>query len=99
MLQGIGHEPVEHTPIVLAELTRRSILHLSETSQKLLASSRILEKLTWCLVALTIVLGLLALPPAIEVIAKRFTPPHASSAPVPTPPQPSSAAPNPREGH
>ena len=40
MLQSIGHEPIDWTPVILAELTRRSVVRLGE-------SSRHLERLTF----------------------------------------------------
>jgi hypothetical protein len=72
MLQNIGHEPIDWTPVILAELTRRSVVRLGETSQKIAASSRRLEKLTLWLIVLTVVLGIVALPPAIEVLSGLF---------------------------
>jgi hypothetical protein len=65
MLESIGHEPVEWTPIILAELTRRSVVRLGD-------SSRRLERLTCWLIALTVVIGVVALPPAIDVITRLF---------------------------
>ena len=70
MLQEIGHEPIDWTPVILSELTRRSVLRLGETSQNIAVSSRRLERLTCWLVVLTIVLGIVAVPPAIEVLTK-----------------------------
>ena len=72
MLQNIGHEPVDWTPVILAELARRRLVRLGETSEKIAVSSRRLEKLTCWLIALTIVLGIVALPPAIEVLTRLF---------------------------
>ena len=72
MLQAIGHEPIDWTPVILAELTRRSVVRLGETSQKIAVSSRRLEKLTLWLIVLTVVLGIVALPPAIEVLSRLF---------------------------
>jgi hypothetical protein len=72
MLQNIGNEPIDWTPVILAELTRRSVVRLGETSSKIAVSSRRLEKLTCWLIVLTIVLGIVALPPAIEVLSKLF---------------------------
>jgi hypothetical protein len=72
MLENIGHEPIDWTPVILAELTRRCVVSLGETAQKNLVSSRRLEKLTCWLIVLTIVLGAVALPPAIEVLTRLF---------------------------
>jgi len=70
MLQDIGNEPLEWTPVILAELTRRSIVRLGKTSEKIEISSQRLEQLTWGLIVLTIAPGIVALPPAIEVLAR-----------------------------
>ena len=72
MLQAIGNEPIDWTPVILAELTRRSVVRLGETSKKIAVSSRRLEKLTLWLIVLTVVLGIVALPPAIEVLSRLF---------------------------
>jgi hypothetical protein len=72
MLQEIGHEPIDWTPIILSELTRRSVVRLGETSQNIVVSSRRLERLTGWLLVLTIVLGTVALPPAIDVFTRVF---------------------------
>ena len=65
MLVEIDNEPVEHTPTIISELTRRTVVRLLETSQRLKSSSDKLEKLTICLIVLTVVLALVALPPAL----------------------------------
>lgn len=70
MLETIGHEPIDWTPVILAELTRRAIVRLGETSQNIAASSRRLERLTVWLIVLTIALGIVALPPTIELLSK-----------------------------
>ena len=63
MLEEIDHEPVAWTPVILAELSRRGIVRLAE-------SSRRLEKLTVTLIILSVVLALLAAPPAIEILRR-----------------------------
>jgi hypothetical protein len=63
MLQAIDHETLDWTPVIISELMRRSLVRLAD-------SSRRLGKLTWWLIALTIVLCIVALPPAIEMVAK-----------------------------
>jgi hypothetical protein len=76
------------TPVILAELTRRSVVRLAETSQKIEVSSRRLEKLTLGLLALTLVLCFLALPPAMEELSKVFSKSNVSErAPAATPPK------------
>ncbi len=70
LFEKLKHEPVEWTPVVLAELTRREIGRLKKVSRSLAVSSRRLEKLTCLLLWLTVVLAALALPPAIEAISK-----------------------------
>jgi hypothetical protein len=67
MLEEIGHEPIEWTPVVLAELSRRAIGAVREETRKLQASSARLEKLTIALLILTLGLAILALPPAVDV--------------------------------
>lgn len=67
MLKSIHDEPIEWTPVILAELTRRNVVRLRDETQKLRQSSNKLEKLTWVLIILTIVLALLALPPFLEI--------------------------------
>jgi hypothetical protein len=69
LLHNVGNEPIDWTPVILAELTRRSVVRLGETSQDIAVSSRRLEN--W-LIGLTIVLGAVALPPAIDVLTKLF---------------------------
>lgn len=72
MLKSIQNEPIEWTPVVLAELTRRSIVRLLETSRRLESSSNRLENLTRWLISLTIVLFFVALPPAIDALKQWF---------------------------
>jgi hypothetical protein len=71
MLTEIAHEPIEWTPVILAELTRRNILRLREETVRLRASSRRLETLTIVLIVLTLVLAILAIPPALESVRPR----------------------------
>ena len=66
MLRQVGNEPVPWTPVVLSELTRRSVVRLNK-------SSRHLERLTCWLIALTAVLFVVALPPAIETLERLLT--------------------------
>jgi len=73
MLKEIDNEPIEWTPVILAELTRRSVGHLREETERLHSSSRRLEALTRWLIVLTVVLGALALPPAYEVLKRLLT--------------------------
>ncbi len=68
MLETIGNEPIDWTPVILAELTRRAVVRLGETSQNIATSSRCLEKLTGWLIVLTIALGIVALPPTVELL-------------------------------
>jgi hypothetical protein len=70
MLEHIGNEPLEWTPVILSELTRRSVVRLLESSNKIERSSKRLEKLTCWLIFLTVVLALVALPPTIDVFMK-----------------------------
>lgn len=72
-LQDVGHESADWTPVILSELVRRSVERLGETSQSIAISSRRLEKLTRWLIVLTIVLGIVALPPTIEALTKLLT--------------------------
>ena len=52
------------------ELERRYLLQIETAVNRVDASSKRLERLTLWLIALTIALGLIALPPAIEAIAR-----------------------------
>jgi hypothetical protein len=70
MLKTISHEPIDWTPVILSELTRRAVVRLGETSQNIAASSRRLEKLTRWLIVLTVALGVVALPPTIELLSR-----------------------------
>jgi hypothetical protein len=56
--------------IVSDELTRRHLRSAGEAARQLSASSGRVEKLTWLLVALTIILIVLAAPPAWDAIRK-----------------------------
>lgn len=67
MLKSIHHEAIDWTPVILAELTRRNVVRLRDETQKLQQSSNRLEKLTLVLIGFTVVLALLALPPALEI--------------------------------
>jgi hypothetical protein len=71
MLTEIGNEPIEWTPVILAELTRRNIFQLREETVRLRASSGKLETLTIVLIVLTLVLAILAIPPALETVRPR----------------------------
>jgi hypothetical protein len=70
MLEEIDNEPIEWTPVVVSVLTYKAVQELHRTSTDLRASSHNLESLTKWLIALTIVLGVLAAPPAYEVVAR-----------------------------
>jgi hypothetical protein len=70
MLQAIDYDTVNPTPVILAEMTRRAVVRLGETSQHIVASSRRLEKLTVWLIVLTIALGIVALPPTIDLVSR-----------------------------
>jgi hypothetical protein len=70
MLQAIDYDTANPTPVILAEMTRRAVVSLGETSQHIAASSRRLEKLTVWLIVLTIALGTVALPPTIELVSR-----------------------------
>jgi|GEM_PF-1708543 len=50
---------------VKTEVLRRAVLKIHESSKRL-------EKLTVVLIVLTLVLSILAIPPAVEVIARLF---------------------------
>src|ERR1022692_1455243 len=54
--------------IVLAEIQKRQLHNIYTSSEKLYASSEQLKVLTWVLIALTFILGILAAPPFVETV-------------------------------
>jgi len=68
MFKEIGHEPIDWAPVLIAELSRRNLARLNEATESLVISSVRVEKLTRVLIALTVALALLAVPPALDVL-------------------------------
>ena len=67
MLEQIKNEPVEWTPVIVSVLTLKTVDRLRLAADELRTSSARLERLTKWLIALTIVLLLFAIPPALDV--------------------------------
>ncbi|HEV7239317.1 MAG TPA: hypothetical protein VGQ36_08765 [Thermoanaerobaculia bacterium] len=53
---------------LVPELLGRYLLRIESAVDRLAASSNRLERLTWALVILTVVLAILAAPPAFEIV-------------------------------
>jgi hypothetical protein len=70
MLEEIDNEPLDWTPVVLSVLTLKTVEKLVIAADKLQESSSKVESLTKWLIALTIVLGVFAAPPACEVVVR-----------------------------
>jgi hypothetical protein len=69
MLEEIDNEPIDWTPVILSVLTLKTVQSLLEAAIKLQSSSNKIEALTKWLIGLTLILGLLAAPPAYEILA------------------------------
>ena len=72
MLTHIDNEPLHWTPVILSELSRRSVVRLLDSSERIATSSHRLERLSGWLIVLTVVLLVVALPPAIEAVPNLF---------------------------